>query len=230
MSPAPVAMHSAADTSIPLADCQWLGRRDYAQVWQAMRQFTEQRDAHAPDQIWALEHFPVFTQGQRGAVEHLLSPGDIPVIATDRGGQVTYHGPGQLVVYPLLNIRRLGLGARSLVIALEQAMIACLAEFGIQAAGDRAAPGVYVNGCKIGSIGMRIRRGCCYHGLSLNVAMNLEPFRRINPCGHSGLQMTQLSELGGPANVHQVAGLLVPQLASRLGLLTSDPLLTEPPH
>lgn len=196
----------------------WLGRRDYVEVWQSMRAFTDQREAREADQIWALEHPPVFTQGQRGASEHLLDAGNIPVVPTDRGGQITYHGPGQLVVYPLLNIRRLGLGARGLVIALENAMIDCLAEFGITATGNRDAPGVYVQGKKIGSIGMRIRRGCCYHGLALNVAMDLEPFQRINPCGFAGLQVTQVSTLGGPADPRQVAQQLLPQLGQHLNL------------
>lgn len=200
------------------AQAHWLGRRDYSEVWQAMRAWTDQRSADSPDQLWALEHPPVFTQGQSGRAEHLLAPGDIPVVPTDRGGQVTYHGPGQLVVYPLLDIRRLGFGPRRLVMALEQAMIDCLAVYGIRAVARRDAPGVYVDAAKIGSIGMRIRRGCCYHGLALNVAMDLEPFARINPCGHSGLQMTQISQLDGPDRLETVADDLLPHLARNLGL------------
>lgn len=207
----------------PAVQAYWLGRRDYQQVWQAMRGFTDKRDAQTTDQFWALEHDAVFTQGQAGKSEHILAAGDIPVVASDRGGQVTYHGPGQLVVYPLLDIRRLGLGPRGLVIALEQAMVACLAEYGINAVGDRQAPGVYVDGCKIGSIGMRIRRGFCYHGLSLNVDMDLEPFSRINPCGFQGLKMTQVSaEIGESKTVFELAQRLLPQLKRSLGLSTGD--------
>ena len=206
---------------IPAANAYWLGRCEYSSVWQAMRDFTNERDLddpNAPDQVWALEHEPVFTQGQRGSPSHVLAAGDIPIVDTDRGGQVTYHGPGQLVVYPLLDIRRLGLGPRKLVMALEQAMIDCLAESGIHAAGNRAAPGVYVENRKIGSIGMRIRRGCCYHGLSLNVDMDLEPFSRINPCGYAGLEIIQCNDLGGPSNVQDAAMMLIPHLAANLGL------------
>lgn len=206
----------------------WLGRRDYGQVWQAMREFTDRRDSDTGDTILALEHDPVFTQGQSGRAEHLLDPGTIPVVASDRGGQVTYHGPGQLVVYPLLDLRRLGLGPRSLVIALEHAMIDCLAEYRIVAAGDRAAPGVYVEGCKIGSIGMRIRRGCCYHGLALNVAMDLEPYSRINPCGFQNLEMTQISEQVSMAQQPlAVANRLLPHLLRRLGIKTGPASLTD---
>ena len=211
MSPHPIQAH-------------WLGLKDYRQIWQAMRAYTDQRDEQTADQFWALEHQPVFTQGQRGGEQHLLAPGDIPIVATDRGGQVTYHGPGQLVVYPLLDLRRLGLGPRKLVMTLEQAMIDCLADYDIHAAGDRKAPGVYVDDRKIGSIGMRIRRGCCYHGLSLNVAMDLEPFARINPCGYQGLEMTQISALGGPDQVQTVAEALIPHLLHNLGLPETCPL------
>ncbi len=209
---------SSVTAPIPQATAYWLGQCGYDRTWQAMRQFTDERTDDTKDQIWALEHAPVFTQGQSGSETHLLAPGDIPIVATDRGGQVTYHGPGQLVVYPLLNIQRLKLGPRKLVIALEEAMIGCLNEFGIQAAGNREAPGVYVDGSKIGSIGMRIRKGCCYHGLSLNVAMDMEPFSRINPCGYAGLKMTQVSALGGPDQVEVVARRLLPYLADHLGL------------
>lgn len=181
-----------------------------------MRAFTDERRANTPDQFWCLEHFPVFTLGQRGRSEHVLAAGDIPVIATDRGGQVTYHGPGQLVLYPLLDLQRLGLGPRGLVTRLEEAMISCLAGYGIAAATKRGAPGVYVNEAKIGSIGLRIRRGCSYHGLSLNVAMDLSPFARINPCGYEGLAMTQISSLGGPDDLQRVAQDLLQALARSL--------------
>ena len=200
----------------PAAQARWLGRVDYRATWQAMREFTDSRAAGTPDQLWCLEHFPVFTQGQRGRAEHVLAAGDIPVVATDRGGQVTYHGPGQLVLYPLLNLQRLGLGPRGLVSRLEQSMIDCLAGYGIGARARADAPGVYVDGAKIGSIGLRIRRGCSYHGLSLNVAMDLEPFARINPCGLQGMRMTQVSELGGPVDVRRVAEDLLPLLATNL--------------
>lgn len=207
-----------------MSSCQslWLGRREYRPVWEAMQTYTSQRDTGSADQIWCLEHPPVFTQGQAGRPEHLLAPGDIPVVPSDRGGQVTYHGPGQLVVYPLIDLRRLkhgrGAGIRGLVEGLENAMIACLAGYGITARGDRAAPGVYVGQAKIGSIGLRVRRQCSYHGISLNIAMDLSPFQRINPCGYQGLQMTQVHSLGGPSEVRQVAADLLRELESSLGL------------
>jgi len=175
-----------------------LGRVDYEPTWRAMQKLTDERTEATRDEIWCLEHPPVFTQGMAGKAEHVLAPGDIPVVNIDRGGQVTYHGPGQLVVYPLLDLRRLQLGVREMVVALENAIIDTVAQWGIQAQGNRNAPGVYVDGKKLASIGLRIRRGCSYHGLALNVAMDIEPFQRINPCGYQGLQVTQLSELGGP--------------------------------
>lgn len=190
-----------------------------------MREFTELRDADTPDEIWLLEHPPVFTQGQAGKSEHVLAPGNIPVVASNRGGQVTYHGPGQLVAYVLLDLARRGIGIRALVSVLEQTMIATLADYGIEAFARSDAPGVYVRGAfgasteemrKLGSIGMRVSRGCSYHGLSLNVAMNLEPFSRINPCGLRGLRMTQVSELGGPQRVDTVARDLLEQLCAAL--------------
>jgi lipoyl(octanoyl) transferase len=190
-----------------------LGRVDYAPTLEAMRAFTEARGPHTPDELWFLEHDPVFTQGQAGRPEHVLAPGEIPVIATNRGGQVTYHGPGQLVLYPLLDLHRRGLGIRDLVSLLENAMIAVCARHRIEAFARREAPGVYVRRAfdgademrKLGSIGLRVSRGCSYHGLSLNVAMDLEPFSRINPCGYAGLRMTQLQDLDGPKDVAGVA-------------------------
>jgi lipoyl(octanoyl) transferase len=179
-----------------------------------MQSFTEQRTHDTPDQIWMLEHSPVFTLGMNGKPEHVLAPGDIPVVNIDRGGQVTYHGPGQLVVYPLLDLRRLKLGVRELVMALENAVIATVATWGITAIGRRDAPGVYVNGRKLASIGLRIKRGCSYHGLALNAAMDLQPFRRINPCGYQGLEVTQVSELGGPSDVQAVAEVLATHLVN----------------
>jgi lipoyl(octanoyl) transferase len=184
---------------------RYLGRVEYEPTWRAMQTFTAERGADTQDEIWLLEHPPVFTLGMNGKSEHLLMPGDIPVVNIDRGGQVTYHGPGQLVVYPLLDLNRRKLGVRELVVALENAVIAVVSSWGIEAAGNRDAPGVYVAGKKLASIGLRIKRGCSYHGLALNVAMDLEPFRRINPCGYAGLEVTQVSALGGPGDVGTVA-------------------------
>jgi len=195
---------------------RWLGRVDYESTWREMQAFTDRRDERARDEIWCLEHPPVFTLGMNGKPEHVLAAGDIPLVKIDRGGQVTYHGPGQLVVYPLLDLRRLQLGVRELVVALENAVIATVAQWGIVAGGNRDAPGVYVEGRKLASIGLRIRRGCSYHGLALNVAMDLQPFKRINPCGFAGLQVTQVSELGGPTDVRAVADSLSEHLLGTL--------------
>jgi lipoyl(octanoyl) transferase len=200
----------------------WLGRVDYARTWRAMQSFTDERDATTPDEIWFLEHGPVFTQGLNGKREHLLAPGDIPVVGIDRGGQVTYHGPGQLVVYPLIDLRRLGMGVRELVVALETAVVALAAAHGISASGRRDAPGVYVEGRKLASLGLRIRRGCSYHGLALNVDMDLEPFGRINPCGMTGLEMTQLAALGVAGDVHGIALELAPMLRDALGMAWNE--------
>jgi lipoyl(octanoyl) transferase len=183
-----------------------------------MQAFTEQRGRDTPDAFWLLEHEPVFTQGRAGKPEHLLAPGDIPVIRSDRGGQVTYHGPGQLMVYTLIDLTRLGIGIRSLVTALESAVVDCLAGYGLAAQPRRDAPGVYVNGAKIASLGLRVRKGCSYHGLALNVHMDLAPFQRINPCGYRGLEMTQIANLGGPDDVRRVGADLLPHLCRRLGL------------
>lgn len=172
-----------------------LGRRAYEPVWQAMRKLTDERDATTPDQFWLVEHEPVFTQGQAGKPEHLLMPGDIPVVATDRGGQVTYHGPGQVVLYPLIDVRRAKLGVRELVSALENTVIALLAEYGVEAHARPDAPGVYVGEAKIASLGLRIRRGASFHGVALNVDGDLSPFQRINPCGYAGMAMTRLADL-----------------------------------
>jgi lipoyl(octanoyl) transferase len=197
---------------------RWLGRVDYEPAWRAMQALTDARDAATPDEIWFLEHAPVFTQGLNGRPEHLLATGDIPVVGIDRGGQATYHGPGQLVVYPLLDLRRLGIGVRQLVVGLENAVIALAARHGIEAAGRRDAPGVYVGGRKLASLGLRVRRGCSYHGLALNVDMDLAPFARINPCGMAGLAMTQLADLGVRTDVHGAARLLAPLVCGSLGL------------
>jgi len=193
-----------------------LGRVEYEPTWRAMEKFTLERGPGTPDEIWFLEHPPVFTLGLAGKMEHVLAPGDIPVIHIDRGGQVTYHGPGQLVVYPLIDLRRQRLGVRELVEALENSVIDTLAGYGIQARGRRDAPGVYVDARKVCSIGIRVRRGCSYHGIAFNVAMDLSPFQRINPCGYAGLEMTQVNALGGPDSVRQVAGDLTPALLKHL--------------
>jgi lipoyl(octanoyl) transferase len=197
---------------------RWLGCVAYEPTWRAMQRLVDQRGPGTPDEIWFLEHPPVFTLGMNSRPEHLLATGDIPVVQIDRGGQVTYHGPGQLVVYPLLDLGRARLGVRALVEGIERAIVATVAEWGIEALGRRDAPGVYVGPRKLASVGLRIRRGFCYHGLALNVAMDLEPFRRINPCGYTGLEMTQVSELGGPSDLGAVADALASRLLSALGL------------
>lgn len=198
-----------------------LGQQDYQTSWQAMTDFTNQRTPETPDQLWLVEHPPVFTQGQAGKAEHLLFPGDIPVVQTDRGGQVTYHGPGQLVAYPLLDLRRLNIGVRELVTRIEQTIIATLAYYSIESVAKADAPGVYVNGDKIASLGLRVRRGCSFHGLALNVAMDLAPFQRINPCGYQGLAMTQMKDLlPNPPALADVQTQLVAEFARKLGYET----------
>ena len=192
-----------------------------------MTDFTNQRTPETPDQFWLVEHPSVFTQGQAGKAEHLLFPGDIPVVQTDRGGQVTYHGPGQLVAYPLLDLRRLKMGVRDLVTAIEQTIVETLAVYGIEAYPKPDAPGVYVAGNKIASLGLRVRRGCSFHGLALNVAMDLSPFERINPCGYQGLAMTQMRDLlPDPPGLAEVQDQLVMQFARKLGYETC----TMPAH
>jgi len=193
-----------------------LGRVDYESTWWRMQQFTESRTAQTPDELWFLEHPPVFTLGMAGRREHLLAPGDIPVVHTDRGGQVTYHGPGQLVVYALIDLRRAGLGVRELVTALEHSVIGYAAQLGITAVARPEAPGVYVAGAKLASVGVRIRRGASYHGLALNVNMDLAPFGRINPCGFAGLAMTQLAQLTPVRDLPQAAQGLEPHLLAAL--------------
>lgn len=194
-----------------------LGLVDYQPTLEAMRQLTAERNADTPDQIWLLQHPPVFTQGQAGKAEHVLAAGDIPVIQVERGGQVTYHGPGQLVAYLMLDLRRLNLGVRELVTLMEQSLVELLAGYGIEAAPRADAPGVYVGAAKIASLGLRVRRGCSFHGLALNVDMDMEPFSRINPCGYSGLRMVQLSELlEQPVDISEVARRLEKILRQRL--------------
>jgi lipoyl(octanoyl) transferase len=179
--------------SVPVV-VRYLGQVDYLPTLKAMRDFTAARDVATADEIWLLEHPPVFTQGQAGKPEHVLAAGDIPVVQVERGGQVTYHGPGQLVVYLMLDIRRLDLGVRELVSTMERSLVGLLASYGIVAAPRADAPGVYVGSSKIASLGLRIRRGCSFHGLALNVDMDMQPFQRINPCGYAGLAMTQLRD------------------------------------
>jgi len=195
-----------------------LGRVAYEPAWRAMQSFTDARTEATPDELWFLEHEPVFTQGLNGKPEHVLAPGAIPVVGIDRGGQVTYHGPGQLVMYALIDMRRLRMGVRELVVALESAVVALAARHGIAAAGRREAPGVYVGPRKLASIGLRVRRGCSYHGLALNVDMDLEPFRRINPCGLAGLTMTQLAAEGARTSVAAEADALAPLACRALGI------------
>lgn len=194
-----------------------LGVAEYLPTLEAMRRLTAERDDTTPDEIWLLQHPRVFTQGQAGKAEHLLAPGDIPVVQVDRGGQVTYHGPGQLVGYLMLDLRRLGLGVRELVTTMELSLVELLAGYGIEAAPRADAPGVYVAGDKIASLGLRVSRGCSFHGLALNVDMDMSPFQRINPCGYAGLKMVQLKELVAPApSLDEVAQRLERILRERL--------------
>lgn len=205
-----------------------LGRVEYLPTWRAMQRFTEERGPDTPDEIWLLEHPQVFTLGMNAKAEHVLAPGDIPVVRVDRGGQVTYHGPGQLVVYALIDLRRARLGVRDLVTTLERAVIDYAVYFGIAAEARREAPGVYVDGRKLASVGLRVRRGGSYHGLALNVRMDLEPFRRINPCGYEGLEVTQLADLGGPRELLRVALDFEPVLLRRLGALAAPAGVPSP--
>jgi lipoyl(octanoyl) transferase len=197
-----------------------LGLVPYEPTWRAMQRFTDERDASTRDEIWFLEHPPVFTLGLNAGREHLKRTGDIPVVQIDRGGQVTYHGPGQLVIYPLLDLRRSGLGVRDLVVALENSVIDYAAELGITARGSRAAPGVYVGDAKLASVGLRVRRGASYHGMALNVSLDPEPFERIDVCGHPGLAVTRLADLSPVGDVAAAAGGLLPHLSRRLGVVT----------
>ncbi len=203
-----------------------LGRRAYEPVWRAMQAFTDARDDATPDELWIVEHDPVFTLGQAGKPEHVLAAGDIPVLRVDRGGQVTYHGPGQIVAYPLVDLRRRKLGVRELVERIEQAVIDVLADWNIGGERKPGAPGIYVAGAKVMALGLRVRRGCSFHGLAFNVAMDLEPFHRINPCGYEGLQVTSVLDLGGPSDPSEVVPALVAALSAQLGLApdwSSDP-------
>ncbi|WP_257387280.1 lipoyl(octanoyl) transferase LipB [Tahibacter caeni] len=202
----------------------------YEPVWRAMQAFTDARTADTPDEFWLLQHEPVFTLGQAGKTEHVLAPGDIPVIPVDRGGQVTYHGPGQIMAYVLVDLRRRGIGVRELVQRIEQAVIDTLEHWNIAAERREGAPGVYVAGAKVAALGLRVRRGCSFHGLAFNAAMDLEPFHRINPCGYKGLAVTQVLDLGGPASLAVLQSSLVEELARQLGLRpqAADPVIPAP--
>ena len=195
-----------------------LGRQAYEPVWRAMQEFTNTRTESTPDEIWFCDHESVFTLGLNTKPEHLLAPGDIPVIQIDRGGQVTYHGPGQLMIYPLIDLRRAGLGVRDLVTALEQSVVDLAADYGIEATSRSDAPGVYVDGVKLASVGLRIRRGSSFHGMALNVDVDLEPFSRINPCGFKDLQLTDLARLGADNDLAAVRDKLLPHLLRHLQL------------
>ena len=200
--------------------CRDLGVIDYAETWERMKQFTQDRTKNDADEIWLLEHPSLFTQGQAGKEEHLLAPGNIPVIQVDRGGQVTYHGPGQIVAYVMVDLKRLGIGVRDLVSVLENSVVGTLALNSIEAYPKPDAPGVYVNEQKIASLGLRVRRGCSFHGLALNVDMDLTPFNRINPCGYQGLQMVDMKRLNQDVILSNVKVQLANQLAEQLGYST----------
>jgi lipoyl(octanoyl) transferase len=195
-----------------------LGRQPYEPVWRAMQRFTDARTEDTSDEIWLVEHEPVFTLGQAGKPEHVLAAGDIPVVHVDRGGQVTYHGPGQIVAYPLFDLKRMKTGVRDYVCRIEQAIIDTMAEWNIQAQRREGAPGVYVAGAKVAALGIRVRRGCTFHGLAFNIDMDLEPFHRINPCGYQGLQVISLADLGGPSGMDVVKPVLLACLAEQFGL------------
>lgn len=213
--------HGALNGGFPLElVVENLGRRAYEPVWQAMQSFTDHRGPDTPDTCWVVEHDPVFTLGLNGRPEHLLDPGEIPIVKVDRGGQVTYHGPGQVVLYLLLDLRRLRIGVRRLVTAMEGGVIRFLARYGVEAAARRDAPGVYVGERKIASVGLRVRRGCSYHGLAFNLDTDLEPFRRINPCGYQGLEVTRLRDLGVTMTFDHAAWQLVRRVAHELGYET----------
>jgi len=216
--------------SLPL-NIRRLGRQPYEPVWRAMSAFTDNRAADTRDELWVLEHDPVFTLGQAGKLEHVLAPGEIPVVPVDRGGQVTYHGPGQIVAYPLIDLRRVGVGVRELVHRIEQAIIDTLEHWNIEAVRREGAPGVYVADAKVAALGLRVRRGCSFHGLAFNVNMNLEPFHRINPCGYKGLAVTQVLDLGGPSRLSDVEDVLVGEFCRQFGFeaVAAAPVIPELP-
>lgn len=213
MNPAPLIRH--------------LGLAPYEPTWRAMQRFTDERTPETPDELWMVEHPPTFTLGLNASRDHVLAPGDIPVVEIDRGGQVTYHGPGQLVVYPLIDLRRQVLGVRQLVVALENAVIAYVRDLGVEATGSRAAPGVYVGGAKLASIGLRIRRGASYHGFALNVSVDLRAFERINVCGHEGLAVTRLADLCGVSDVWTAADGIAPHVVRELGFAPQSAISTD---
>jgi lipoyl(octanoyl) transferase len=207
------------DSPAGALDCltvRQLGLQTYEPVWRAMQAFTDARDDNTADELWLVQHPPVFTQGQAGKAEHVLAAGDIPVIQVDRGGQVTYHGPGQIVAYPLLDLRRLGIGVKTLVCRIEEAILRVLSHYHVQASRRPGAPGIYVEEAKIASLGLRVRRGCSFHGLAFNIRMDLEPFRRINPCGFAGLQVTDLAHFAD-VDLAEVQQRLIHELADQLG-------------
>jgi lipoyl(octanoyl) transferase len=216
--------------SLPLK-IRRLGRQSYEPVWRAMSAFTDNRVADTVDELWLLEHDPVFTLGQAGKMEHVLMPGDIPVVPVDRGGQVTYHGPGQIVAYPLIDLRRVGVGVRELVHRIEQSVIDTLAHWDIAAVRREGAPGVYVGEAKLAALGLRVRRGCSFHGLALDVNMDLEPFQRINPCGYKGLEITQMVDLGGPSRLADVEDVLIGAFCRQFDFVAEPaaPVLPELP-
>ena len=195
-----------------------LGRQPYEPIFEAMKRFTDERDQNTQDEIWLVEHDAVFTQGQAGKAEHILMPGDIPVVQVDRGGQVTYHGPGQQVIYLMLNIKRRKLGARHLVTAMEEAVVGLLEKYGVTAYPKSDAPGVYVDEKKVCSLGLRIRNGCSFHGLALNVNMDLSPFQRINPCGYAGMEMIDTARLNGPTTLETAGNELTHLLLEALSI------------
>jgi lipoyl(octanoyl) transferase len=212
----------------PTIEVRSLGLRDYEPLWRAMQRFTDTRTPETADEIWFTEHPPVFTLGLNASPEHLLETGDIPVVQIDRGGQVTYHGPGMLMVYPLIDLKRLGLGVRDLVTALEQSVVDLAAGYGIDARAKPDAPGVYVADTKFASVGLRIRRGASYHGMALNVRVDLEPFLRINPCGYAGLEMTDLATLGGDSDLDTVRDKLLPHFLRHLRLADANVIAGAP--
>ncbi|MEP7187499.1 MAG: lipoyl(octanoyl) transferase LipB [Rhodanobacter sp.] len=216
--------------SLPLK-IRRLGRQPYEATWKAMSAFTDNRTADTVDELWLLEHEPVFTLGQAGKMEHVLAAGDIPVVPVDRGGQVTYHGPGQIVGYPLIDLRRVGIGVREMVRRLEQSLIDTMAHWDVEAVRREGAPGVYVGQAKVAALGLRVRRGCSFHGLAFNVDMDLEPFQRINPCGYKGLAVTQLIDLAGSLRLADVEDVLIGQFCRQFGFDAEPaaPLIPELP-
>lgn len=206
----------AIEATIAPIELKYLGLSEYEPVWRAMQKFTDDRNENTTDELWIVEHPPVFTQGQAGKPEHILNSGEIPIIQVDRGGQVTYHGPGQIVIYPLIDLKRHKIGIKALVNGIEESLIQTMAEYGVVAKRKEKAPGVYVEGKKIASLGLRVRKGCTFHGLAFNIRMDLEPFLRINPCGYAGLEVTQLSELNNSIEFDKVQDQLIKQLCEIL--------------